>query len=243
MAVFAGVAESVTFTVKLVLPETVGVPEIIPVDPARVSPAGRDPVEIDQLYGVVPPVAARVAEYATPTDPFGRVVVVIVTAVGVTEFDALEGGPVPAMLIAATVKVYAVAVVSPVMVVEVPVPLIDSPPHPEQVGLATTVYPVMGDPPVLAGAVQVKVTLGPFTEATGVPGAPGTVTANELVRKVPPSPETHVLDDTQLIWFVHGVEVPQVTWLLEVELRLAALEAIVVIDQAVPKLTVSIAKL
>ncbi len=44
----AVVAESVTLTVKLEVPEVVGVPEITPVVP-RVSPAGREPAEMDHL--------------------------------------------------------------------------------------------------------------------------------------------------------------------------------------------------
>jgi hypothetical protein len=39
-----GVSESVTVTVKGVVPAVVGVPEIAPVAPLRVSPAGKLPV-------------------------------------------------------------------------------------------------------------------------------------------------------------------------------------------------------
>jgi hypothetical protein len=46
--------------VKLDVPVAVGVPEITPVA-VRVSPAGSVPLAIDQEYGGVPPVAARVA--------------------------------------------------------------------------------------------------------------------------------------------------------------------------------------
>jgi hypothetical protein len=45
VAVFAvGVSESVTVTVKFAVPEAVGVPEITPVAPLRVRPAGKLPV-------------------------------------------------------------------------------------------------------------------------------------------------------------------------------------------------------
>ena len=37
------VVESETFTVKLKLPDVVGVPEIAPVDAVRLSPAGNEP--------------------------------------------------------------------------------------------------------------------------------------------------------------------------------------------------------
>ena len=46
--VSAGLPESVTFTVKLLVPVAVGVPEIKPVVEVSVKPAGRLPVVIDQ---------------------------------------------------------------------------------------------------------------------------------------------------------------------------------------------------
>jgi hypothetical protein len=52
---------SVTRTVKLLVPVPVGVPEIAPVLGASASPAGKVPDRMDQVYGVVPPVAASVA--------------------------------------------------------------------------------------------------------------------------------------------------------------------------------------
>jgi hypothetical protein len=45
--------------VKLKVPFAVGVPETRPVLGARLSPVGRLPEVIDQVYGVVPPVASR----------------------------------------------------------------------------------------------------------------------------------------------------------------------------------------
>jgi hypothetical protein len=47
--------------VKLLVPDPVGVPEIAPLLAVSMSPAGKDPEAIDQVYGVVPPVAASVA--------------------------------------------------------------------------------------------------------------------------------------------------------------------------------------
>jgi hypothetical protein len=44
----------------------------------NVNPLGSDPVTNAHVYGVVPPLAARVAEYATPVIPPGNVRVVIV---------------------------------------------------------------------------------------------------------------------------------------------------------------------
>jgi hypothetical protein len=60
VAVFAGVLASVTFTVNVDVPAAVGVPLICPA-PLSVNPFGNAPALIDQLYGVVPPVAVTVA--------------------------------------------------------------------------------------------------------------------------------------------------------------------------------------
>lgn len=54
--VFVGLLESVTVTLKLEVPAAVGVP--LTVHPLRVRPAGSEPDEIEQLYGVVPPLAS-----------------------------------------------------------------------------------------------------------------------------------------------------------------------------------------
>lgn len=54
---------SVTVTVKLTVPVKVpvGVPEIAPVLVFNDRPAGKLPVVIDHVYGVMPPAAASVA--------------------------------------------------------------------------------------------------------------------------------------------------------------------------------------
>jgi hypothetical protein len=58
-ALCAGELESVTFTVNDDVPAAVGVPLICP-ELLNVNPAGKVPEEIDQLYGVFPPLAANV---------------------------------------------------------------------------------------------------------------------------------------------------------------------------------------
>jgi hypothetical protein len=80
----AGLEESFIAMVIGKLPPVVGVPETIPVLVARLSPAGNLPEEIDQVYGVVPPVAVRAFEYLTPLVPDGKDVVVIESAVSST---------------------------------------------------------------------------------------------------------------------------------------------------------------
>ena len=61
VAVFGEELESVTLTVKEEVPAAVGVPLITPL-PLSVKTAGNEPEATDQLYGVVPPLAASVAE-------------------------------------------------------------------------------------------------------------------------------------------------------------------------------------
>ena len=69
-----GVVLSVALTVKLYVPEAVGVPEIVL--PLSVRPVGSEPAEMDHVYGLVPPLAASVCEYAVLVVPLGRDVVV-----------------------------------------------------------------------------------------------------------------------------------------------------------------------
>ena len=71
-------AASVTCTVNDTVPAAVGVPEITPVDATRLNPAGNVPALTLQLYGVVPPLACSVVEYAVPAVPPGKDVVVTV---------------------------------------------------------------------------------------------------------------------------------------------------------------------
>ena len=61
----------------------VGVPVMAPVEAFKFKPAGKVPLVMDHVYGVVPPVAVSVALYATPTCPFGREVVATVRVAGV----------------------------------------------------------------------------------------------------------------------------------------------------------------
>jgi hypothetical protein len=65
-------AASATFTVKVEVPDVVGVPEIAPDEAFKLSPAGSDPLLKLQEYGVVPPLACNIAEYAVPVVPLGR---------------------------------------------------------------------------------------------------------------------------------------------------------------------------
>src|SRR4029077_10471185 len=71
-------AASVPCTVNDAAPPAVGVPDSAPVDAARLNPAGNVPALTLQLYGVVPPLACSVVEYAVLAVPPGNDVVVTV---------------------------------------------------------------------------------------------------------------------------------------------------------------------
>ena len=77
-AVADAVPLSFTFTVKLDDPAVVGVPEIVL--PERLSPAGRDPLATDHVYGGVPPVTLIACEYPVPAVPAGNEDVVMFNA-------------------------------------------------------------------------------------------------------------------------------------------------------------------
>lgn len=81
---------SFTSTVKDDVPEVVGVPEIAPVDAAKLNPAGRAPDVMLHEYGVDPPDAANVAEYAVLTVPLGSEVVVTVGGCGAASIVMLR---------------------------------------------------------------------------------------------------------------------------------------------------------
>ena len=104
-------------------------------------------------------------------------------AAGVTADDALEAVPVPSELVAVTVKVYAVPLVSPVTVIgdEAPVAVRPS-------GEEVTVYPVIAAPPSF-GAVKLTVALPLLPVAEILVGTPGAViagvTADDALEAVP----------------------------------------------------------
>jgi hypothetical protein len=95
-------------------------------------------------------------------------------ASGVTTFDGAEAGPEPAELLASTVKVYAVPLVSPVTVAEVAggVPTTVTGVPAVEPANGVTVYDVTLPP---AGAVQLtEAAPGPAVAAVTALGAPGT---------------------------------------------------------------------
>ena len=60
----------------------VGVPLSRPVDEFNVKPPGSVPEVSDHVYGMVPPLAANVCEYAVPTWPLDSDNIVIVSVAG-----------------------------------------------------------------------------------------------------------------------------------------------------------------
>jgi hypothetical protein len=87
---------------------------------------------------------------------------VIIAGPGIVEgvtLIVLEGGPVPTMFTAETRKKYSVPFVSPVAVYDGAVEPVGNGVHgPEEFVLRSTIYPVIGVPPVLVGAVHVNIT-------------------------------------------------------------------------------------
>jgi hypothetical protein len=68
--------ESWTCAVNELATDAVGVPEIAPELPFRLSPVGKLPALIPHWYGGIPPDALRLLEYAEPTSPVGNELVV-----------------------------------------------------------------------------------------------------------------------------------------------------------------------
>ena len=93
---------------------------------------------------------------------------------GVSELDAVDEFEFPTELIATTVKVYAVPFVSPVNTHEV-LAVFTQLDGAETDGEDETVYPVIAEPPVEAGAVQETVTCALPTVPVTPVGAPATV--------------------------------------------------------------------
>jgi hypothetical protein len=83
VALCGGELKSTSLNVRGVnIPDVVGVPPITPVAEFNVKPGGSEPVFTDQVYGSVPPVAVKVAEYGTFTVPSGSETVVICGGAG-----------------------------------------------------------------------------------------------------------------------------------------------------------------
>jgi hypothetical protein len=111
---WTGLLESLTLKVSgVALTAAVGVPLMAPVEVFSDSPAGNVPLVSDQLYGVAPPVAFRLALYAVPTWPFGNDVVVMASGAAIvseSDTDLLWTG----LLESLTLKVSEVALTAAV---------------------------------------------------------------------------------------------------------------------------------
>jgi uncharacterized protein (DUF983 family) len=99
----------------------------------------------------------------------GLAKVITCDACGVTLFDAADGAPVPVVLVALTVNVYAVPLVRPVTVQGVLPHVAVMPP-----GALVAVYCVIGLPPVKAGGVKLTDACPEPGVAVPIVGAPGT---------------------------------------------------------------------
>src|SRR6187551_3785283 len=98
-------------------------------------------------------------------------------ATGVAVFDALDAVLVPILFVALTVKVYPTPLVSPATISGE-----DDPDAVKLPGFEVTTYPVIGEPPVSAGAVNVTVTWPSPGVAVPIVGASGTVTGVPLAE-------------------------------------------------------------
>jgi hypothetical protein len=67
----------VTSTVNVLAATLEGVPEMMPVELAKLAQLGSEPLETLQVYGDVPLVAPRATAYASPTLALDRLVVSI----------------------------------------------------------------------------------------------------------------------------------------------------------------------
>jgi hypothetical protein len=179
----------VAFTVNVY-----AVPFASPVTVMEVHGAVHDPVMAEgeevAVYDVIaePPVLAGAVK-ATVACALPAVAVPIVGApgsvAGVTLFDGADAALVPRALVAATVNVYAVPLVSPVTVIEVHgaahVPVIP-------LGDEVAVNDVIADPPLLAGAVNATVACALPGVAVPMVGAPGTVAGVTLFEAAEAAP-------------------------------------------------------
>ena len=100
-------ALSVTCTVKLLVPDALGVPLNTPA-PLRVKPAGREPeITVQEVYGGVPLIAESVCEYAMFTVPAGsgELVAIASAAEEIVKANARDT-VAPTLSAACTVKLF-----------------------------------------------------------------------------------------------------------------------------------------
>ena len=74
--------------VNVYVPRLLGVPVMVPAELSSVRPFGNLPAMRVHVYGATPPVAASVCEYAAPTVPGGRLVVVIASGATTTVIES-----------------------------------------------------------------------------------------------------------------------------------------------------------
>lgn len=152
--------------VQLPLVIKVSAPPLVTVHTAvvlEVKLTGSPELAVAVSVGVVP-------KFCAP----GLAKVIVCVASGVVLFDAADGAPVPAELVAVTVKVYAVPSVRPVTtqgeLAQLPVKL---------PGTLLAVYWVIDAPPVNAGGVKLIDACAFPAVAVPIVGAPGTTAATE----------------------------------------------------------------
>jgi len=156
------------YAVPFVRPATVmGLPA-----PVAFIPPGAE-VTVYEVTALLPFAAGGVN--VTVACPFPAVATPIAGAPGrsptVTAVEGPDAGPAPTALVAVTVKVYEVPLVSPVTVIGLDVPVAVTPP-----GLEVTVYRSIALLPVDAGGVNATVAWALPGVTIPTAGGPGTVT-------------------------------------------------------------------
>ncbi len=159
------------------------------------APAGVDACAVEPTNGVttypvigLPPLAG--ATQLTVADPSPATAVgaagasgAVGGAVGTTGLEATDGGPSPTALLAVTVNVYAVPLLSPVTVVDVAVGATWTGARSVVPTNGVTEYPVIGLPPSPGAVHDTVAEPTPATAATPV-GAPGTDATDEGVTEL-----------------------------------------------------------
>ena len=135
---------------QLVAPVVVHV--MLPGDEVTLYPVMADPpLEADAVHDTT--------ELALALDVAVTPVGAAASVAGVTLLEAADATPVPAALVAVTVKVYDEPAVRPLVTVQLVAVATDAVQVPPPV-LAVTVYPLMATPPLEAGSVQLTVASG-----------------------------------------------------------------------------------
>ena len=149
------------------------VPPLLPLQVQLHGPLPLTVAGVPLLHRYVEGATVKIAPLEGPQTPL----MVETCVAGVTRLEAAEAELVPTELVAVTVKVYAVPLVRPVMVIGLAVPIAVMLPGDE-----VTVKPVMAASPLEAGAVKLTVAWALPAVAVPMVGVPRKVCAGGVVK-------------------------------------------------------------